>query len=304
MSDYQIPIGMVERETGLSQEVLRKWEVRYGFPVPARDARGVRLYSPDQVARLQVVKRLIDRGMRPARALALDDAALATQAAPSRGPAVSSVAVLDEIMAALADLDGARVRRLLLAEQARRGIEGLVVDLLDPLSQAVGEAWAEGRLQVRHEHLYAEQAAGLLQEAMAGLPAGRGPGLVLATPPGELHGLGLRMVAVVLALRGLRCLELGTQVPVAELVAAARQHGAAVVGVSFSPAYPVRAMLPYLMELRAGLPAGVAIWAGGAGFARLRRVPGWLLGLDSLAATLAAAGRLATAGPGADPVSP
>ena len=30
-------ISAVERETGLSKDVLRMWERRYGFPTPARD---------------------------------------------------------------------------------------------------------------------------------------------------------------------------------------------------------------------------------------------------------------------------
>ena len=46
------------------------WERRYGFPAPARDAHGERLYPAEQVQRLRLVKRLMDQGFRPGRLLA------------------------------------------------------------------------------------------------------------------------------------------------------------------------------------------------------------------------------------------
>ncbi len=39
-------ISAVERETGLSKDVLRMWERRYGFPKPGRDDNGERQYTP------------------------------------------------------------------------------------------------------------------------------------------------------------------------------------------------------------------------------------------------------------------
>ena len=70
-------IAAVERETGLSKDVLRMWERRYGFPVPARDGHGERAYSADQVARLAQIKRLMDQGHRPGKLMALAPETLA-----------------------------------------------------------------------------------------------------------------------------------------------------------------------------------------------------------------------------------
>ena len=44
MTETQFTIAAVERDVGLSKDVLRVWERRYGFPAPARDANGERLY--------------------------------------------------------------------------------------------------------------------------------------------------------------------------------------------------------------------------------------------------------------------
>ena len=43
-----VPIGAVYRQTGMTVEKLRKWEARYGFPVPGRIATGQRQFQePD-----------------------------------------------------------------------------------------------------------------------------------------------------------------------------------------------------------------------------------------------------------------
>lgn len=69
-------IAAVERDTGLSKDTLRVWERRYNFPQPGRDAHGERLYPPEQVARLRLVKRLLDAGHRAGQVVGLAHAQL------------------------------------------------------------------------------------------------------------------------------------------------------------------------------------------------------------------------------------
>ncbi|MEM9531718.1 MAG: MerR family transcriptional regulator [Pseudomonadota bacterium] len=57
-----LSIGAVARLTGLSTHSLRKWEDRYGVVEPQRSAGGDRRYSSPQVARLALLKDLVDAG--------------------------------------------------------------------------------------------------------------------------------------------------------------------------------------------------------------------------------------------------
>ena len=59
MNKLSFTIANVERETGLSKDLLRMWERRYGFPAPERDANGDRVYPAEQVERLRKIKRLV-----------------------------------------------------------------------------------------------------------------------------------------------------------------------------------------------------------------------------------------------------
>ncbi|MEJ2371964.1 MAG: MerR family transcriptional regulator, partial [Gemmatimonadales bacterium] len=52
----RFPIGVVARRTGLSKDVLRVWESRYGVVRPVRSDSGRRLYSEEDVERLSLLR--------------------------------------------------------------------------------------------------------------------------------------------------------------------------------------------------------------------------------------------------------
>ena len=55
-------ITQVADMTGLSKQVIRKWEERYGIVQPKRLDNGYRIYSKNEVSTLLYVKSLIDKG--------------------------------------------------------------------------------------------------------------------------------------------------------------------------------------------------------------------------------------------------
>ena len=275
-----LSIAAVERETGLGKDTLRAWERRYGFPVPERDGAGVRGYPRALVDRLVLIRRALLAGERPGRLLALPperlDAVLADIAArapphprPAAAPAVLDV---EEGIAKLRAGGSEALRHWLTLGLARTGLASFVVDGIAPMTVAVGDAWVDGRVAVFEEHLYSEAVQAVLRSAMLPFQAGleaRAPRVLLTTVPGEAHGLGLLMAEALMTLQACRCLSLGTQTPVADIVAAALAHRIDVVALSFSEGLPAASALPALTELRARLPGNVAIWAGG-GAAALR----------------------------------
>ena len=69
-------IGAVARLTGISADNLRVWERRYQTVTPARTDNGDRYYSSDDLARLRLIKQLVDSGDSISSVAALDEAAL------------------------------------------------------------------------------------------------------------------------------------------------------------------------------------------------------------------------------------
>lgn len=281
-------ISSVERETGLSKDVLRMWERRYGFPHPVRDGNGERLYAPAQIAKLRAIKRLMDVGMRPGRIVRLSLAelnALADTHAPSRVEAPPP-AIERDVMALVRAADSRGLREALTTALLRQGLQRFALETIGPLNHAIGAAWIRGELDVYEEHLYSEEAQSVMRAALHMLPQPRhGPRVLLATLAGESHGLGLLVIEATFAAEGARCVSLGTQVPLEEIRRAAAAHRSDAVALSFSSAFPVRQAGDALVTLRRQLPPAIALWAGGDAVSRIRTpLPGVLLAIDPGAA--------------------
>ena len=69
-------IREVVRIAGLRREQLYMWQRRYGFPAPLRDSFGDRVYPPDQVARLKLIKQLLSEGWRAGAVVPLTESVL------------------------------------------------------------------------------------------------------------------------------------------------------------------------------------------------------------------------------------
>lgn len=269
-------IAAVERDTGIAKDTLRVWERRYGFPTPARDANGERLYAPEQVDKLRLIRRLLDHGRRPARIVGASadelarmlDECLATSAA-----APGCDGSLLELVRLHRSVELAQALRHALMKQ---GLQRFVADTVAPLAAAVGEAWMRGEVDVPEEHLFTEQVQNVLRGAIGAQAANGGrPRVLLTTFPEEEHVLGLLMAEAMLVPEGACCVSLGTRTPLADIRSAAVAGGFDIVGLSFSIAYPARQAIEGLLALREMLPTTVDIWAGGAAVRdKQKRLPG------------------------------
>ena len=277
-SGLALNIGAVERETGLSKDVLRMWERRYGFPDPLRDDNAERLYPPEQVAKLRAIKRLMDTGMRPGKLMRRSLAELNTLADTRAGPRREGAApALERDVIGLVKGHNAPALQHALANLLmRQGLQRFVLDTLVPLNRAIGEAWMRGELQVFEEHLYTEQIQVALHAAINAFPRQTGaPRVLLTTFPGEQHGIGLLMVEALLVPEGTQCISLGTQTPIEDIRSAALAHKVHIVALSFSAAFPLRQAGEGLAMLRRHVAAPTALWAGGEMTRRLRKsLPG------------------------------
>jgi DNA-binding transcriptional MerR regulator len=282
-------ISAVERETGLSKDVLRMWERRYGFPKPGRDENGERQYTTAEIAKLRGIKRLMDVGMRPGKIIGLsqDELSAMTDSHAGQRSDPGAPALEHDILAMLRSHDIIGLQHTLANLLMRQGLQKFVYDTITPLNRAVGEAWLRGELQVFEEHLYTEQLQAALRTAINAFPRQQGnPRVLLTTLPSEQHGLGLLMVEALLVPEGVQCISLGPQTPLEDIRRAALAHKAHIVALSFSAAFPVRQATDGLVSLRRQLPASVQLWAGGEMTRRVRKtLPGVVL-IPDLAASV------------------
>ena len=163
-----LPINAVERETGITKELLRMWERRYGFPSPERDAQGDRIYPLAQITKLRLLRRLIDAGFRPGKVINLETAELERML---RSQTQSRHDVPEELEAELLTVlkthDVNQVRDYLAHQLLKMGLEHFVVDFMQHANTIVGDTWMRGLVEIHEEHLFTEQVQNLFARRSA-----------------------------------------------------------------------------------------------------------------------------------------
>jgi DNA-binding transcriptional MerR regulator len=282
-----VPATDLERETGLSKDLLRKWRERYGFPTPENQLNGALGYSREQVLQLRLIKRLLDVGFRPGQVVGKSIAELDRLMGALSGNDVAPLwnSVTGKAIERLRQHDLEGLKALLIEERTKGSLSDFVIDTVAPLVVAVGEAWAQGKIEVYHEHLCSEELIRCLHTELRALKPKRGfPRIMFATPPDESHVLGLLMAEAALAEQGAVCISAGSQIAMGELAMAVQGCHANIVAMSFSFAYPTRRVRPTLAHLRELLPSTVEIWVGGAGASHVKRPPKGVLIFGNLQA--------------------
>lgn len=214
-----IRIGELGRRVGVSPELLRAWERRYGLLQPERSPGGFRLYSDADVARVRAMRRHLGEGLsaaeaaRLARETGLDDIVAERDAA---APLLERARA--DLHAALRRFDEAAAHAALDRLLSGLALDTVLRDAVVPLLHELGEEWARGETTVGQEHFASQLLRGRLLSLGRGWDRGSGPRALLAAPPGELHDLGLAVFGLALRERGWRITFLGADTPLETLL--------------------------------------------------------------------------------------
>lgn len=234
-------IGAVARMTDIPEATLRVWERRYDFPNSSRTAGGHRLYSRQEVARLQWVKLRIDDGMQVSQAIrALQQ--VESELGGLRAEGLPQPFAHDAEAGDALTMFRQRLLEALLAHETKRAnqvlaealvlfpLEYLILDVIGPVLGEIGNVWAEGNIDVATEHFATNHLRHhLLMWMRSGPPAYQVSPVLLACAPGELHEGSLLMLAVLLRRLRWPVIYLGQTTPLLDLTAFVRDLNPAIV---------------------------------------------------------------------------
>ncbi len=256
MADGHLRIGELSRRVGVSPELLRAWELRYGLLQPSRSPGGFRLYSSADEKRIGRMRAFQTQGLSAAEAarLALESADTpearsdATPAAFDRDPLAQALERFDEPGAQEA------FDRLLGAVS----VDSLVRDVVIPYLHDLGERWEAGEVSVAQEHFASNFLRGRLLGLARGWGQGGGPLAILACAPGELHDLPLIAFGLALRAHGWRIAFLGPDTPLDTLADAAAELDPRLVVVSATSTSRLTRVREELAELARSRPLSLA----------------------------------------------
>ncbi len=267
---------VVSQRTGLTPDLLRAWEKRYGAVTPVRSAGGQRHYTDADVERLQLLVRATKGGRQIGQVGALPNADLLRvieaderSAALDRAPSTDGVATeifLSSALMAVERFDAYGLEQTLRTAALRLPVDDVLDQVIGPLLFTIGSLWHQGQLQPANEHLATttiRRVLGWMSEVTA--PQQGAPVVLVATPANQMHELGAMLAATTASGNGWRVVYLGANLPADELARAARHVKAEAVALSIVFPTDDPAMAGELRRLRAALGPAVGIVVGGSG---------------------------------------
>lgn len=279
-ADGRLRIGELSRRVGVSPELLRAWETRYGLVDPERTPGGLRLYSEDDERRVREMRRQIATGLSAAEAARV---ALGGPAAP-----VSVEQLSSDLDRALTALDEPAAQATLDRAFESLDLEIALGQVILPFLHELGERWVTTERSVGQEHFASNVIGGRLRTLARGWGDGDGRGALLACPPGEQHELGLLCFGLLLHQRGWRVAYLGAATPASDLATAIAELSPELVVLA---AISAQRFLDSADGIRAlSAQAHLAIGGAGASEAVARSLGAELLADDLVAAARAVSG--------------
>lgn len=281
-------IGELSRRHGVSPDLLRVWERRYGLLDPERTGGGFRLYTPRDDERVRVMRHNLELGYTAAVAARIALRGPAPVERPDPDNALDAARA--ELGEQLEDFQDAEAQGILDRILSAFSTEAVLRDVVLPYLHELGDRWESGEVTVAQEHFASAVLRGRLLGLARGFDVGVGPRAILAGPPGDRHDMGLLCFGIGLRERGWRVTFLGGDTPVDALHGAATRLQPALVVVCGEQEAPLRAALPEIAVLASEHPVALA---GRGASAEMAHATGSRLIQD---APMAAAARIASGG--------
>ena len=256
MAEGHLRIGEVSRRVGVSPELLRAWELRYGLLQPSRSPGGFRLYSSADEERIKRMRAFQTQGLSAAEAARLALESTAAAETPAGGGEVA----LDRtpLAHALERFDEPAAQEAFDRALSAVSIESLLRDLVIPYLHDLGERWEAGTTSVAQEHFASNFLRGRLLSLARGWGQGGGPLAILACAPGELHDLPLIAFGLALRAHGWRIAFLGPDTPLGTLADASAKLEPRLVVVSATSAARLARVRDELGTLARSTPLALA----------------------------------------------
>lgn len=250
-------VKQVSQLTGISTDLLRAWERRYGVVSPRRTASRYRLYGDDDVARLRRMAELVAAGS-PASLAAeqvlsehppmpdVEDVPEGGVPVPARTPVpevdlewspstppTTALPPVEALSQAARDLDRELLERTLDQVMTGGSFETIFDEWITPALVAVGDGWAAEEISVAGEHFVSSAVQRRLSQAFeAAGTAVNAPVVLVGLPPRTHHQLAALAFATCLRRRGMDVRYLGSDLPVESWLAAVRRLSPAAVTIS------------------------------------------------------------------------
>ncbi|MFI5840866.1 MerR family transcriptional regulator [Catenuloplanes sp. NPDC051500] len=276
MGDDGLTAGAVAHRLGIAVTTLRTWHQRYGLGPSRHESGRHRRYTEEDLARLEVMRRLTADGVPAADAARFatraptvppDDLELGARHGGGHAIALGYAAPEARGLATAAmRLDAPAMRELIASSIAEIGVVQTWSELLVPVLVGIGERYAATGRYIEVEHLLTRCISEALGTVTRPVAYGQSPQVLLACADEDQHSLPLEALAAALAEHGAACRLLGARVPTLALADAVGRT--APVAVVIWSQLPTTGGADQLHTLMSGVRHAMLLIAAGPGWDR------------------------------------
>ncbi len=261
-----LPIQSVSHLTNLSVDTIRAWEKRYGAVRPARAAGGQRLFSPEDIARLVLLKAAVEAGESISHLAALGDLELQRFVRAEQRSGESDDAAIAKLLKRTRAMDARALAHDLCAISLQRSAIEFADDIIAPV---MAEITLESRSadEVTSQHLLLCESLRFVSMALFAKyeqPSATAAMLFL-TLPGERHAIPPLLAALVASELGYQGIFAGTEISPSQIVQLATSLH--VVGLGIFAGVESHDASRLVGEVAKAMPL-VPLFVGGAGLRR------------------------------------
>lgn len=270
-------IRQVIELTGVTEFLLRIWELRYNAIAPERSKSGRRLYSAEDVIKIASLATLTNRGYRIGKIASLDTPELQkliqqsfleapTTIEKNKTPENKDIKALFDM---LSKLDWLKFKSRFFEITQGHNAEEVIFKILLPIIGYMNQLVDSGKLSITQEHF----VTALLKDHLYKLKndnfsikAKSKDRFIFATPEGDLHDLGLLIAATLTSMQKIENLYLGAHLPKKDLAETCLRFKATHLLLATTVTEDEGAkenILSYLNFLDRHLPKKMKIWIAG-----------------------------------------
>ncbi len=243
MGKNKYNIKAVSKITNISEHTIRAWERRYNAVTPDRTDTNRRLYSDENLQKLNLLSELVHMGHSIGLIANLSKEELKEMLPEKedlRTPAQSENYNEDLIAQSLNFIqrfDYSNFEKLLQDSSVKLSRPKLLIEYIIPLLSRIGELWEVGSLRVTHEHFATEIIRTFLGSLFDNnMNPSTSPKLISTTPEGFSHELGALISALYAMDFGWNAIFLGANLPPEEISNVALENN--VDAILLSLIYP------------------------------------------------------------------
>ena len=275
--EKKYPIKVVAHKTGLSMHVIRIWEKRYNAVVPERTETNRRLYSKEDILKLDLLGKAMEIGhsigavanlsLSELKTLVKEDSKFqydSNGSASTQLEKISSNEYVDQFLSQLKNLNVQNLDMILKQASISLSRPKLIDEVIATIIEKIGENWRNGSLRIFHEHI----ATNVIRSFLSTLSNDteyelNAPNIIVTTLKGQIHELGAMIVAASAVAEGWKVTYLGSNLPAEEIAAIAKSINAKLLALSI--VYPASDpnIIQELEKLGQFLPPDISILVGG-----------------------------------------